>query len=619
MLLFVVAAATGLSPSTDGDIWWHLAAGREMVARGAPLFTDPFSLSAAGRAWTDVHWLFQLAAFGVHQLAGLRGLVLIKCALIGLGAWLLLSWVRRDRLGAWAAPALATWLVAALFLARSLLLLRPVIITLVFTALFLRELELFRADHRRRRLVRLALAQLVWANFQGLSALGPAIVGAYLIEAGLRRVAWRQLLLAVAGCLLASSCTPFGWRGLSLSRALLARLLPGEHNVYAHTIAENVPPFVLERWTGGEFWHFKWYCLLLGLALVLGRRRLRPSHGLLLAGFGTLALLGNRNVLLFYWVTSPIAALHVASAASRHARLHPARARWFPTLNGAALLSVLLLSGTVAARETTLTEASPFRVPAASIERLATLPDGGVFCADHYGGYLIWSLFPRMRPYMDTRLVLRTADEYAEYLDLADFPERFDAFQERHHFGYVLLPVAYPDRYLGLIAHVYRSRQFELVYTDGSEALFARRDLVTTGVGIDLSDSQAVDAIERGLERRFSAQPPLLAAARLHLATLELAVGELKEAERVASQLGTTPGDALLQRIHYLTGDLAAAAAITGKVAGDDARHLTLLSRIALARGDSAEGARYLRQALATEPFDLEARQLLSHLEASQP
>ena len=95
------AATTGLSPSADGDIWWHLAAGREMVARGALLFADPFSVSAAGRPWVDVHWLFQLAVFGLHRAFGLAGLVWAKCALLALGALLLYQAVEQRR-GSWA-------------------------------------------------------------------------------------------------------------------------------------------------------------------------------------------------------------------------------------------------------------------------------------------------------------------------------------------------------------------------------------------------------------------------------------------------------------------------------------------------------------------------------------
>src|SRR6185312_11448936 len=69
--LGVGAFLAGLTAISDGDIFWHLAAGREMVHRRAWLHTDPFTLSAAGRPWVDVHWLFQLAGYGIYRLGGL--------------------------------------------------------------------------------------------------------------------------------------------------------------------------------------------------------------------------------------------------------------------------------------------------------------------------------------------------------------------------------------------------------------------------------------------------------------------------------------------------------------------------------------------------------------------
>jgi hypothetical protein len=179
LVTFAGAASVGVAPSADGDIWWHLAAGREMVARRALLFSDPFSVGAAGRPWIDVHWLFQLAVYAVHHCAGLAGLVWVKCALIGLGAVLMSQALPGAR--SWARPLLATLLLAALLGARSLLLLRPVIPTLVLLALFFCQLERFRRDGRARHLWPLPLLQLLWANLQGLSALGPAVVGAYAV------------------------------------------------------------------------------------------------------------------------------------------------------------------------------------------------------------------------------------------------------------------------------------------------------------------------------------------------------------------------------------------------------------------------------------------------------
>src|SRR6516225_8577272 len=115
----VGAFVVGLAPLADGDLWWHLAAGREMVRTHAFLRTDPFSAGAAGRPWVDVHWLFQLAAYGVHALGGLRAIVLAKCLLVAAGALVLGATVARGA-GTRALALFAAAFVAALFAARAL-------------------------------------------------------------------------------------------------------------------------------------------------------------------------------------------------------------------------------------------------------------------------------------------------------------------------------------------------------------------------------------------------------------------------------------------------------------------------------------------------------------------
>jgi hypothetical protein len=290
--------------------------------------------------------------------------------------------------------------------------------------------------------------------------------------------------------------------------------------------------------------------------------------------------------------------------------------------NAAALTALISLSSVAAARESSLRDPSPFRAPVASSERLAALPGGAdVFSADHHGGYLIWQLFPRYRPYIDTRLVLRSAREFAEYLSFADEPERFDAFQRQKHFGYVVLPVAYPDRYLRLIAHLYRSPDWRLIYTDGSEVLFGRRDLVTTPA-LDLADPANTEHLLAQLGARFAGQAKLLAAARLHLATLNIAVGATTEAEAALTGMSEPEAEALRARCRFAAGDLESARAIaTRKLARDhdDVHSLSLLARVAVERGELRQGAALVRRALHIDPFDGEASRLLSSLEESQP
>jgi len=636
LLVFVSAAGAGLLPSADGDIWWHLAAGREMVAHRSLLFSDPFSLSAAGRSWIDVHWLFQLAVFAIHSVAGLRGLVFAKCALVGAGATLASLALPAGR--SWARPLFLTLSFAALFAARSLLLVRPVIASLVLLAAYWLLLERFRRDGRAWPLVLLPPLQVVWANVQGLSALGPAMVGAYAVAGGVATVfdgrsSWlarerasdlpaRQHAGLLAGaslaCLLASCATPFGLRAVTFPSLLLGRLLPSAENVFSQSVAENVPPFVLERQTG-EFWHLKWMLLVLAVTLVVARRRVRLSHLLVLSGFVVLALLANRNVLLLYWVATPIAALYLAPRlrllARRMGRPTPTLMRW---ANACVFVLLSGVSARAVAAESTLAEPSAFRAPLESVRRLSSLPEGPIFNADHQGGYIIWQLYPRFRPYMDTRLVLRTAAEYTEYLGLSDYPERFAQFQAQRHFRYVLLPVAFPDRYQGLIAELHASPDWRLIFTDGSEVLFGRREDTPSVAGVDLSRDETTDALLATLQARFGASPKLYTAARLHLATLETLLKEFAQAQRVLRGIDAPEARSLEARAHFAEGDLEAAQRIAKMELSRD-RHdvpsLNLLALIALRRGELVQGTMYLRRALAIAPYDNEATQTLAHLE----
>ncbi len=640
-LLFLAAAGAGLAPAADGDIWWHLAAGREMVARRQLLFVDPFSIGAGGRPWADVHWLFQLAAYAIHSRLGLAGLVLAKCFVIGVGACVLLAAVER-RPGSWSRGLFVSLLSAALFAARALLLVRPVIVSLLLMALFFWVLERAERTRRYRVLVLLPLLQVAWVNCQGLSALGLALVGAYALggllsmalgqarywpfardraDPGAARRHLRALGLTLLGCALASCITPFGAAAIALPAKLLGRLMPNGSNVFARSIAENVAPFSLEQWSG-EFWHLKWALAVLALAVWCAGRRLRPAHALLIGALALLALLSNRNVLLFYWLATPIAASYLAPVLRARALRFAGRAsgRWARGLNATLFLGLLCLCGTAAAREPSLRRPTPFRMPEASARALAALPGGRVFSADHQGGYLIWSLYPRFQPYIDTRLVLHTPQEYAAYLAIAEQPERFAALQAREHFSYVALPVAYPDNYLRLVGTLAASSDWKLAFMNDSEVVFARRDIPLVAP-LQASDPALTARVLAQLDRDYAGDYELRSAAQLQLATLELALGEFAQAERVLSLSARPEAEALRARCRFGTGHFADAEAISRELLQRDARDvssLNLLALVALSRANRRAAIGYLRRAVAVNPFDPETNQVLANLEENR-
>jgi len=645
--LFAGAFAVAFAPVFDGDIFWHLAAGREMLHRGALLRTDPFTSSAAGRPWVDVHWLFQLGAALIHRAGGLVGIAVAEGTLVACGAVVLARTAERAG-GAPARDGCAVALLGGLFLARHLLAPRPIVVTLVGLAVFLWALESWRVDGRQRRLWLLPLVQVVWVNGQGLAPLGPALVASYFAGTGIERILrrrrarragaaeteapptgpqLRRLALVLLLCALASLVTPYGLSAALLPVELLARIFPRSGNLFSATIAENVPPFVLERTAPEQAAYFKWTLLGLGAAFALVRPRLRLAHALILIAFGSLALMANRNVLLFYWVAAPIAALALLPAGADRLRAlsrteHRARlarvARAAAMIaGGAALAAELALVGAVRVREPPAGTPTPFHFPVESARVLAERGvSGALFAPDQQAGYLELAL-PSVRPYIDTRLVLHTADEYAAYLALFQEPGRFDALDRQQRFAAVVLTTAYPDLYLGLVRHLAEDPGWHLAYTDGYEVLFLR-----AGPAIALGEPATIAAITAELVARHGAAPAapaILATARLHLARLLIVLGQGQRAEEVLAALDSRAAAQLRARALLAAGRLPAAEALARILVADDARDvrsLTLLAQVALARADRSLAATWLRRALAVEPYDAEAQSLLDRLTA---
>ena len=182
------------------------------------------------------------------------------------------------------------------------------------------------------------------------------------------------------------------------------------------------------------------------------------------------------------------------------------------------------------------------------------------------------------------------------------------------------MPTAYPDRYLGLIRHLYAHRDWKLLYTDGAEVLFARSELVMQD-GWDLGERATTERILLLAQARFGDQPKLLAAMRLQLAALDAAVGELEQAERALTGLDLADAQALRARCRLSSGDMAGAERLSERLLArdsDDVRSLNLLAQIAMRRGQPESVVHFLRRALRVAPFDAEANQLLANLQETE-
>ncbi|HEX3367117.1 hypothetical protein [Phenylobacterium sp.] len=176
VLAFLAALSTRLL--NDGDSWWHVAAGRLMIARRAVIHSDPFSYTFAGAAWHTHEWLAQILLGGAFGVGGWSAVVILTAAAMGLTAWLL----GRD-LSRWVDGLPLLCLVAlGLGLGTGSLLARPHMLALPILEIWTAELIRARAEARSPRWIVLPLMAL-WANLHGSFMFGLALIGPFALEA----------------------------------------------------------------------------------------------------------------------------------------------------------------------------------------------------------------------------------------------------------------------------------------------------------------------------------------------------------------------------------------------------------------------------------------------------
>ena len=506
-------------PITDTDIFWHLAAGREMILHRHFLQTDPFSFTLASPKWIDLHWIFQLAVYGLYSIGRLKALIVFKALMVACVSCILCL-IRRDK------PyiLISAFCTALLFFeARYLILMRPVLITMLCMSLYIFLFEQVRQGGKKTWLWLCLPLQMVWTNSQGLYPIGIFIIGAFALEAIIdnnnliplppfshrekgagNRILNTHTFIFILCCL---SCliNPYGVSGLLLPFTLLGRINPATQNIYSLNISENVPLFSL---TGFETVYRTLVivtAMLVILLFILNRKRIRPAHVILFLGFSYLAYSAVRNVLLYTLIVIFIIAYYASMVDFKQlgAALSLNTIRLLKTaglvLALLAIMGPVLSHASVVAKYPPRRSLSPFRFPENITAYLERNPVSGEMFNDiRYGGYLIWHLYPQKKVFIDGRLVIRPTQFFAEYLSVCDNPDLFPFVVRKFNITHAILPSAIFDRYRKLIKWLYASAQWRLEYTDGTSFLFVRSD-VSKKQALDLADKKTVNDICEGI------------------------------------------------------------------------------------------------------------------------
>lgn len=474
--------------NTDGDICWHVAAGKWMMDHGEIIKADPFSHTRPNAPLITHDWGSEILFASVWKWLGWSGVAMVAAALIASLVWLL----HRQLLAEGNGVVASTGLVFLAAMACSIhWLARPLLFTQILICAFHWQLRSFqRGDLSMPVLfVRLGVLTVVWVNLHGAFFAGFVLIGMYAVGAGLewwrggadptggaqkRTVGFVSVLVI---CLVASLANPNGWR-------LHAHIVEFLSSPLLTTVT---PEFASPDFHSSGARGFLLILMLLAIVLIQARTQLSSMEFLVVGGWGLMALYSTRNIPVFAIVAVPILAGHVRQmVASRGisspgSRLALAALR-FNTVHANAggtawivvvgvCLSLALVWETYRERGIFSTELRRDTFPVGAVDHLVKHESdlvGEMFNDYDWGGYLSIYL-PARKVFTDGRNDFYGDELVKEYLRVAAVDSSWERIFDRYDVGWVIMP-----RESAIVRYLSLHPSWTVSYDDARVAVLVR-------------------------------------------------------------------------------------------------------------------------------------------------
>ncbi|MCU1265809.1 MAG: hypothetical protein JWM21_2127 [Acidobacteria bacterium] len=478
LLIFTLATRQIIDP----DFWWHLKTGQYLVESGSIPKTDIFSTIFAGKKWITHEWLAEVFIYSVYRAVGFGGLIVTFSLLITAGFTLTYRQCARRAghvyiagaavlLGALAAGP--TWGV------------RPQVFSFLFASVFLVLLERSHRDHNNRSTWWLVPLMALWVNLHAGFAVGLVLILLMIIGRSLDAVlvdhesfseVWHRV-------------RPLVWVLLSCGLAVLAN--PSGARLYSYpfeTLTSQAMMKFIEEWRTPNFHELMFQPLALLIlatfsALALSGKRITFTQVLLLMSTAWAMLRSGRNAPFFVLVAVPIFAEHswIWLTSQRWGRwLTKPEVRAVGAQAGLKIaLNILLLVvvplGLMLVRVQRTIANQPAveaqKFPRAALEFMrANKLSQPVYNEYHWGGYLIWKLYPDYRVFIDGRADVYGDAFFSEFMAThAGEPQWSDSL-DKYGVRTVLIT---PDAALASLLR--QDQRWQKVFEDNQAVIFTRR------------------------------------------------------------------------------------------------------------------------------------------------
>jgi len=430
-VVVTVLGALPLAKTVNPDFWWHLRTGRLILESGIPRH-DPFSWTAAGKAWVTHEWLSEVVVYGLESTLGYAGNVLLFGAVTG-GA-LLVAYALGRRVGSGTKPLVLLLIPAGISMAHFVGV-RPQEFTWLLFAVFVYLLQR-REEGDDVPVWVLPPLMALWVNlhlgfFYGLTAVGTWTLVRAVRWLRTRAVDLRTPLLVAGGCLLATFANPSG-------PAILRYPIQ-----YMQGSAQRSQIIEWRHLDFTSVFDIPFTLTLVLLALSLPWQRRRPFLAVLSLAVIAFSVQAVRNVPFAVLLLLPVAA-SALSDRWRWASHAGDSGATFPTLPGVALVgglaACLLVVGASFTDSLSGYSPSGHSYPA----------EGASFVESHYagarlyneynwGGYLIDRLYPTTPVFIDGREEFYGETVFSDYLRVGRVEEGWDGLLAQYGVDVVIV------------------------------------------------------------------------------------------------------------------------------------------------------------------------------------
>ena len=455
----------------DYDLWARLAQGASVVLQGQRFHQDIFAFTPVLSQYIDHEWGAGVILFLLLKLFGPASLMVFKI-LLALGAVIAALFVGRLNGAKWPALLLLAIPCAAAVIPGFMNVIRCQAVTFFFFSVVLLCLELIRRGRRWPAVVIVA-GMTAWVNIHGgfLSGLGLIVV--YLAAAFFMRRMRAIMIATFVGAAAATFINPYGAKLWGIVFQILFH--PHPHN----TDWIKVPLFDIDLFTGFRIlfivavflvvrvWdRLPWKEFLPGLVVLGGTAAMglcQFRHGPLF-GIAALAVLGP-------YVEIILGRIGESAKNNFIGKIKPAA--------GVLALYVLLavFSSVYFLPKASFQVLAPVgRYPVREADILmAAKAKGNLAVPLHWGGYAMWRLHPLIKISSDGRnetiYPLSTVEMDWDFFSRTG--KDWDRLISEYRVDYVVLDLG--NARIDLLD--LNERKFDLVWTDGYSALFARKEL----------------------------------------------------------------------------------------------------------------------------------------------